>query len=171
VTVAVTVYEPAKTDWVVETAPSTALTSTASVMTPDPVLTATRAAISLPTEVARDEQRRRRGALDEGGEDLGLRGDEVLLRGSVLDDVHLVRAVLGEGDLGGLGAGADVDGGGLAEAARQGEQLGGRLAELAADVVDEDENFSHENVFLSADQRNLPAARNSASLCRRRPRR
>ena len=35
VTVAATVYEPAKTDWVVATPPSAAWTSTASVMRPD----------------------------------------------------------------------------------------------------------------------------------------
>ena len=38
VTVEVTVYEPAKTDWVVSMPFSPATTSTASVMRPDPVL-------------------------------------------------------------------------------------------------------------------------------------
>ena len=48
VTVAVTVYEPANTDCVVSTPCSPARTSTASVMRPDSVLMARRAAISLP---------------------------------------------------------------------------------------------------------------------------
>ena len=41
-------YEPAKTDWVVSMPFSPARTSTASVIRPDPVLMASRAAISLP---------------------------------------------------------------------------------------------------------------------------
>ena len=48
VTVAVTVYEPAKTDWVVSMPLSPARTSTASVIRPEPVLMASRAATSLP---------------------------------------------------------------------------------------------------------------------------
>ena len=48
VTVAVTVYEPAKTDCVVSMPLSPARTSTASVIRPEPVLMASRAATSLP---------------------------------------------------------------------------------------------------------------------------
>jgi hypothetical protein len=46
VTLAVTVYPPANADWVVV---RSAATSVASVMIPDPSLTARRAAISLPS--------------------------------------------------------------------------------------------------------------------------
>ena len=130
-------------------------------MTPDSVRIARRAAISLPDGVARDEHGERGGLLDERREDLGLGGDEVLEGVGRVVDVDLGGAVLGEGDLRGLGAGADVDGGRLAEAAGDGQQLGGRLADLAAGVVDEDENFSHGCV---SPQRNFWADRNSASL-------
>jgi hypothetical protein len=42
---------PANTDWVVTGAPSPGWTSTPSVISPDPVLIANRAAISLPSGV------------------------------------------------------------------------------------------------------------------------
>ena len=44
-----TLYEPAKTDWVVTGPPSPASTSTASVISPDEVLIDRRPAISLPS--------------------------------------------------------------------------------------------------------------------------
>ena len=143
VTVAVTVYEPAKTDWVV----SMPLLAGAHV---DGVGDQARPGLDrqaggdlLARGVARDEHRGRRDLLDERGEDLGLRGDEVARGLRVVDDVDLVRAVLGQGHLGLLGAGADVHGGGLAEAAGDRQQLGGRLAQAPVGVVDENEYFSH----------------------------
>jgi len=60
-----------------------------------------------------------------------------------LDAVDLLGAEAGEGLLGGVEAVADEDGRRLADAAGDRQQLGRRLADLAVDVVDEDEYFSH----------------------------
>src|SRR5699024_5133959 len=106
--------------------------------------------------------------LHERGEHLGLRSDEE--PGDVVsgEGVDLLRAVLGQGLLGRLQTLADEDGGGLAEAAGDGEELSGGLADLAVRVVDENENCCHDyftSFFTSRDrQMNLREARNSASL-------
>jgi hypothetical protein len=97
--------------------------------------------------VARDDDGRRGDLLHQRREDLGLRRHEEAGGVGVIDDVHLVRAVLGERDLGAVGAGADVDGGGLAEAAGDRQQLSGCLAQASVGVVDENEYFSHGGVL------------------------
>src|SRR5699024_197458 len=66
----------------------------------------------------------------------------------------------------GVGAGADEDGGRLAEATGDRQHLGGGLLHRTARVVDEDEDFSHgcAPCLLSLAQTNLWVVRNSASL-------
>jgi hypothetical protein len=52
-------------------------------------------------------------------------------------------------DGGGVGGtGTERDGDGLADAAGQGQQLQGGLADGTVHVVDVDENFSHGNALL-----------------------
>ncbi|CAM5243587.1 hypothetical protein SGLAM104S_03236 [Streptomyces glaucescens] len=87
------------------------------------------------------------------------------------EDLH--RAVLGERGGGVGGAVAEGDGDRLADAAGQGQQLQGRLADGTVHVVDVDEDFSHGTSSLllaklrggqlGADQMNFWPARNSAS--------
>ena len=105
--------------------------------------------------VARDEHGRRGDLRDQRGEDLGLRRDEEGRGIGVVDDVDLVRAVLGQRHLGLLGTDADVHGGGLAEAAGDRQQLGGRLAQPPVGVVDENEYFSHGFSVLPVSRRSL----------------
>ena len=78
VTLAWTVKLPAKTLWVV-TGPVVGCTSTASVIRPDSILIARRAAISLPSEVEGIEHGGRRGLLDQLLQRLGLGGHQVAL--------------------------------------------------------------------------------------------
>ena len=125
----------------------------ASVITPEPVLMASRAAISLPVALL--------GMSTAAGETFSTSAarisacgrDEVRRGIRVVDDVDLVRAVLGQRHLGLLGAGADVHGGGLAEAAGDRQQLGGRLAQAPVGVVDENEYFSHGFSVLPVSRR------------------
>ena len=81
--------------------------------------------------------------------------DEVAGGIRVVDDVDLVCAVLGQRHLGAVGAGADVHGGGLAEAAGDRQQIGGRLAQAPVGVVDENEYFSHGFSVLPVSRRSL----------------
>ena len=106
---------------------------------------ASRPAISLPSTVEGIRIAAGRGLLDELLERLGLGGHEVALDLGVVDDVDLLGAVLLDllGDLGGLVAAADEHGGRLAEPLGDGQQLVGRLADRAVDVVDENQNFRH----------------------------
>ncbi|CAM5595626.1 hypothetical protein SFUMM280S_04274 [Streptomyces fumanus] len=69
-------------------------------------------------------------------------------RGLVGEDLH--RAVLGERGGGVAGAVAQRDGDRLADAAGQGQQLQGRLADGTVHVVDVDEDFGHGTSFLPA---------------------
>ena len=66
----------------------------------------------------------------------------------------------------GAEAGADEDGGRLTDAARDRQQLGRRLADLAVDVVDEDEYFSH-----ACGSPSRPGFRTLRRTCARRGRR
>ncbi len=90
----------------------------------------------------RDQDRGGALVLGELGEQLGLRGDDVVvhLGGSHVD---LLGAELGQGGLARLHTVADPDRDGLADAASGGQQLGGDLLDLSVDVVDEDEDLSH----------------------------
>ncbi|MGX1158426.1 hypothetical protein RKD39_006004 [Streptomyces albogriseolus] len=78
-----------------------------------------------------------------GLEGVHLRHDQVVgvLGGLVGEDLD--RAVLGERGGGVAGAAAQRHGDRLADAAGEGQQLQGRLADGAVHVVDVDENFSH----------------------------
>ena len=78
VTVECTTVEPPNTDCVATIAPASDCTSTASVMTPEPIFSARRAAASLPSAVDGDQhgdRARSRRRLREG---VGHRGDGVL---------------------------------------------------------------------------------------------
>src|SRR5699024_4201369 len=87
----------------------------------------------------------RGGALVTGelGEQLGLGGHDVVvqLRGG---HVHLFGTVLGQRGLAGVGSVTDPYCGGLTDATCHGQQFGGDLLDLSVDVVDEDEDLSHD---------------------------
>ena len=93
VTFAWTVKLPANTDCVVTGLPSWA-TSTASVIRPESILTARRPAISLPSPPDGISTAAGVGLLDQLGEHLGLRRDQVVLDVGVVDDVDLLGAEL-----------------------------------------------------------------------------
>ena len=81
--------------------------------------------------------------LDELREQLGLRHDEVCREVLAARTVHLRGAVPGKALLGGLEPVTDEHRGRFAQASGDGQQLAGCLAQLAVEVVDENEYFSH----------------------------
>ena len=128
VTDAVTVQLPAKTDWVV--VPSAAM-SVASVIRPDPSLTASRPAISLPSvvELIRTAAGTRR--LGELGQRLGLRRHQIVADRRVVDHQHAGGAVLTERFGHVVGAVGEDHRDRLAHPPGQRQQLQGRLGDLA----------------------------------------
>ena len=149
VTADVTENEPAKTDCTATGPDSPARTSTASVRTPDSELHA-EAAGDLRAVVAGGDQDR--GGAGRGGdlrERLGLRGDQEVVQLGAVDQVDLLGAVAGERLDGGLAAGAQDHGGRRADAAGQGEQLKGGLADVAVGVLDENKDLGHVRGLLA----------------------
>ena len=96
----------------------------------------------------RDQHGGRGDGLVGGLEGVDLRHDQVVgVLGRVVgEDLH--RAVLGEGGGGVGGTVAQRDGDGLTEAAGQGQQPKGGLADGTVHVVDVDEDFSHGIALL-----------------------
>ena len=142
VTVERTIVPPPKTCCSAVTPPS-AVTSIASVISPEPVLSASRPAISLPSALEATSTAAGELSADQLREHLGLRRDEVRRHLGVLGDVDLGGAVLGQGLLRGVEAAADEHRGRLAQPGGQGQQLSGDLLDLAVGVLDENQNLSH----------------------------
>ena len=121
---------------------------------PESSLIASRPAISLPSAVEAIRIAAGLGLLGELLQRLGLGGDQVALDLGVVDDVDLLGAVLLDG-LGhgvGLVGAADEDRGRLAEPLGDGQQLVGRLADRAVDVVDENQNSQHHICLSPSDE-------------------
>ena len=142
-TLDLTMVEPPKTCCSARTAPPSPVTSVASVMTPEPVLIASRAGDLLAVGRRREQHRGGRAVGDELGEHLGDRGDQVVDQVGRRRRRTPSRAVLRQRLLRGVEAGADQDGGGLAQARGQRQQLEGDLLDLAVDVLDENQDLCH----------------------------
>ena len=108
------------------------------------------------------QQHRRRGLPGhQRGEQLGLRGGHIIGDVAAAGDVDRGGAVLGQPRLPLLGAVPGPDHRGLTELAGERQQLEGDLLDLAAGVLGENQNLSHDQ---PPSQMNFCAARNSAAL-------
>src|SRR6266568_694049 len=107
-----------------------------------------------------DQDRRRLHFLRHLLQRLGLRRDQVLRQLRVGQRDHLRRTVLTQRGQGLLDTVPNVDRHRLAEAAGDGEEFRGGLADRATDVVGENQNVRHDS---AAPQRNLLLDRNSTS--------
>ncbi|GAA3074937.1 hypothetical protein GCM10020000_69960 [Streptomyces olivoverticillatus] len=117
-------------------------------MMPEPMRTARRAAISLPSAEDGTSTAAGETALYAASSASTLGGDEVVGELGGVGREDLDRAVLGERRGGGVRTGTQVHGDGLADAAGEGQQLEGGLADGAVHVVDIDEDFSHGVALL-----------------------
>src|SRR5262249_18715788 len=143
VTFDLTMMAPPKMDCSATGPPSPGVRSTASVSTPEPVLTASRPATSLPSAVAGTSPGGggRRGA-QRGGSRGGRRG-HVARHALAVGGVALGGAVRGEPLPARLRAGPQPDRGRLAEPARQREQFERDLLDRLTVVRGEDEDLRH----------------------------